>query len=456
MQLDERIKIFISYSWSDQQRVIDIVNRLRSDGIDTLIDVYDLQVGQDKYDFMERSVKDPTVNYVLIFSSKAYAQKADSRKGGVGDETQILSKEAYDLNKNRIKVILLERDEDGNECLPVYLGSKIYIDFSKPSNEEIEYEKLIRLLYEKPLFRKPALGSKPTYLDEEKVDLFPLRAELSKLPTGGTRRFSRFIDEVSKKIHETIAEAEIDYDNYLEYYGQLQNIREICVDYAVRYYENDGNISDLAIKLVETVVNCCPLGAPEIKVDLVRSFAHELLICMVAVIIYYDELEDLRALLSYKYELRSPYHSRNEFVTYSDIYHSSRAFDYINQKEDRKKICLQAEQMIGRIQYPYITKESFSTADLVMYHLRPILSSREHYWFPLSYLYFEGGIKLWARLESKLYLEYFKKVFSIDDNRLVNLISNNPYGRQMRLNGAWGEAPWISEFINVEKIGKDA
>lgn len=457
MQPDiETKKVFISYSWSDQPRVLSIVDKLLSSGVDVVVDVYDLRPGEDKYYFMERSVNDSDVDYVLIFSSKVYAEKANSRKGGVGDETQILSKEAYDLNRNKVQVILLERDENKSEHLPAYLNSKLYFDFSTPEREQIEFEKLVRFIYERPLFRKPALGSRPTYLDEEKIDLYPLREELSRLPIGGTRRFSRFIDEVGKKVHEVVFDADINIDNYLEYYGQLQNIREICVDYAVRYYENDGRISDLSKKLIETVANCYLVGTPEIKIDLVRSFAHELLICMVAIILYFDELEDLRAFLSYKFEMKDPYRGGNNFVTYSDIYHYSNVFEQINRKEQRKKICLHADQMVCREQYPHITQETLSTADLVMYHLRPILSTKEHYWFPLLYVYFDSGIKMWARLESKSYLKSFEEIFSIEEKRLTDLINNCPYRDGIGYTNSWGKAPWISAFIDVDKIGRDA
>ena len=102
MQPDvETRKVFISYSWSDQPRVLNIVERLLSSGIDVVMDVYDLEPGMDKYLFMERSVNDPAVDYVLIFSSKVYAKKADSREGGVGDEAQILSKRLMIAIKTR-------------------------------------------------------------------------------------------------------------------------------------------------------------------------------------------------------------------------------------------------------------------------------------------------------------------------------------------------------------------
>ena len=45
-------KVFISYSWKVQEKVIELAQRLISNGIDVILDVYDLKEGQDKYAFM--------------------------------------------------------------------------------------------------------------------------------------------------------------------------------------------------------------------------------------------------------------------------------------------------------------------------------------------------------------------------------------------------------------------
>ena len=42
-------KIFISYSWTVQDRVIELAERLIANGVDVVLDVYDLKEGQDKY-----------------------------------------------------------------------------------------------------------------------------------------------------------------------------------------------------------------------------------------------------------------------------------------------------------------------------------------------------------------------------------------------------------------------
>ena len=91
-------KVFISYSWTTQQhqeRVREWADRFLLDSVDVILDIYDLQEGQDKNAFMERVVTDPNVTHVLIFSDTGYAEKADARKQGVGTESQIISQEVY-------------------------------------------------------------------------------------------------------------------------------------------------------------------------------------------------------------------------------------------------------------------------------------------------------------------------------------------------------------------------
>lgn len=46
--------------------MVELAERLIANGIDVILDVWDLKPGHDKYAFMEQSVNDPSVNKVLI------------------------------------------------------------------------------------------------------------------------------------------------------------------------------------------------------------------------------------------------------------------------------------------------------------------------------------------------------------------------------------------------------
>jgi hypothetical protein len=85
-------KIFISYSWTTpahEEWVINLAQRLVSDGIEVVLDKWDLKPGHDKFAFMEQMVHSEDVDKVLIILDNKYAQKANDRSGGVGTETVI-------------------------------------------------------------------------------------------------------------------------------------------------------------------------------------------------------------------------------------------------------------------------------------------------------------------------------------------------------------------------------
>ena len=91
-------KVFVSYSHDSdvhKQWVLDLASRLRNNGVDVVLDVWDLNEGDDKYAFMEKTVTDESVTPVLVFSDAEYASKANARKAGVGTESQIISREVY-------------------------------------------------------------------------------------------------------------------------------------------------------------------------------------------------------------------------------------------------------------------------------------------------------------------------------------------------------------------------
>ncbi len=72
-------KVFISYSWSSpahKERVKAIADRLLSDGVDVVIDIYDLKEGNDKNAFMEKMIVDKSITNVLVMCDSVYAKKS--------------------------------------------------------------------------------------------------------------------------------------------------------------------------------------------------------------------------------------------------------------------------------------------------------------------------------------------------------------------------------------------
>ena len=161
-------RTFVSYSWSSlnhQTWVLQLAARLVEDGVDVTLDKWDLKPGYDPYVFMEQMVVDKTVTKVVIVCDRAYTEKANSREGGVGVESQILTPELYrKASQDKYAAILTERDEDGKAYVPAFFGGRIYIDFTGADREEPAYEELLRWLLDKPQFVKPQLGKAPDFI----------------------------------------------------------------------------------------------------------------------------------------------------------------------------------------------------------------------------------------------------------------------------------------------------
>src|ERR1700730_2772626 len=107
-------KVFISYSWTSnehQQWVLDLATALRDNGVDAILDKWDLKEGHDANAFMERMVTDETVEEVIIVLDRKYADKANARKGGVGTETQIITPQIYaSADQNKFVGVVSEVD----------------------------------------------------------------------------------------------------------------------------------------------------------------------------------------------------------------------------------------------------------------------------------------------------------------------------------------------------------
>ncbi|MHC1782026.1 MAG: TIR domain-containing protein [Anaerolineaceae bacterium] len=162
-------KLFISYSWSSlehEQMVFDLATELRQSGVDVILDDQ-IKEGHDAIAFMEKMVVDPEVKKVAIICDKKYALKADGRTGGVGTETQIISKEIYEKQgQEKFVVIVTEKEDDGQPCLPTYYKSRKYLDFCEISKYAENFDRLLRWIFNKPFFVKPELGNMPSYLME--------------------------------------------------------------------------------------------------------------------------------------------------------------------------------------------------------------------------------------------------------------------------------------------------
>lgn len=164
----EHPKVFISYSHDSSEHkrwVSELAVKLRRNGIDAILDQWDLGPGDDVTQFMERGIIDS--DRVLVVCTDQYVRKANAAEGSVGYERMIVTAQlVQDLGTD--KFIPIIRQASGQEKTPTFLGTRVYIDFTNDSQFDSEFDKLIHELHRVPVVEKPPLGRNP----------------FAKLPTG--------------------------------------------------------------------------------------------------------------------------------------------------------------------------------------------------------------------------------------------------------------------------------
>ena len=161
----ENPKVFISYSWENEDHnhwVKHFSEQLINDGVNAIIDQYDLTLGDRLPRFMEDSITNS--DYVLIICTPIYKEKSDARTGGVGYEGHIISGELL-LSSNERKFIPVIKQGNVSNALPIFLSGKLAIDLGNQKFYQNNYYDLITTLYGQK--RKPQLGVKPAFIKDK-------------------------------------------------------------------------------------------------------------------------------------------------------------------------------------------------------------------------------------------------------------------------------------------------
>jgi hypothetical protein len=155
-------RAFLSYAWENDSHatwVRHLAESLRRDGIQAILDQFDLALGSDQFSFMERSVKNS--NFVIVICTPTYAEKANSREGGVGYETRVITGEFAKQIESR-KFIPVLRSGDWDSAAPSYLKPIYGVDLRNDPYSEAQYHRLIRALHCEPV-QPPPIGPKPEF-----------------------------------------------------------------------------------------------------------------------------------------------------------------------------------------------------------------------------------------------------------------------------------------------------
>ena len=152
--------VFVSYSHDSPEHkkwVLKLATDLRTNGVNAILDTWELAPGQDLAAFMTAGIA--RSDRVLMICSASYVTKADGGSGGVGYERLIVTGElVQDIDTK--KFIPVMRGNPKNAA-PSFMGPRLYIDLNDDAKYEIVLESLLRELLGEPASVKPPLGSNP-------------------------------------------------------------------------------------------------------------------------------------------------------------------------------------------------------------------------------------------------------------------------------------------------------
>jgi len=153
-------RVFISYSHDSEEHktwVLQLATRLRSNGIDIILDRWNTKLGSDVAQFMEKGLS--KLDRVICICTDKYVTNANDGIRGVGYEKRIIVAE-YLSDQNNNYVIPLLRG-NGSGVLPTCLKGLFYIDFRNDNLYETKYEELLRDLLDEPVLPIPPIGKNP-------------------------------------------------------------------------------------------------------------------------------------------------------------------------------------------------------------------------------------------------------------------------------------------------------
>ena len=451
-------KLFVSYSWSNsphEQRVLELATELRQSGVDVILDKWDLKEGHDAVAFMERMVTDPEVAKVAIVCDETYATKADGREGGVGTETQIVSKEVYDKQaQDKFVAVVMERSPDGEPYLPTYYKSRIYIDLGEPDRYSDEFERLLRWIFNKPLYRRPELGTRPTFVSEGDHVSLGSTALFRRCLDGLTNHkahaeglLDEYCDLVTSNLERfRIVDAEGDFDEavvksiaeFLPYRNEL-----LQVFTAVARHAPGANFVRRLHRLLESLVPY--MNRPqeisswkEGDFDNFRFVIHELFLCALGVFLKHERFDEANLFLA------TPYYCPERSASGADVMAGFSVFqehlkslEHRNNRMKLRRVSLRADLLKERCQGTGMDFRYLMQADFVAF-MRAELESGD--WWPETLIYVErfgSPFEIFARSVSKSYFARVRVVLGTEDQEALERLLAS-YQNNSRILPRWG------------------
>jgi len=480
-------KVFISYSWNpivNKQKATTLAERLSNDGVNVIFDDWNLSEGQDKYQFMEQMVTDSAINRVLIICNKDYTDKANNKKGGVGTESLIMSDDIYSkADQKKFVPVLFERDSDGKEYVPVFIKSRIYIDLSNESIYEEQYERLLRNIYDKPLSKKPPLGTPPAYILQEDQTFLQTSHKVGAIKKAlleEKRNYQIYIDDYYNSFIKSLNQFVIaDSDLILQSqhidelvlikFEALKDLRNDYIFFLETLFTYSSELDlekfiEFYEKLIEFQLNQDTSGYPSqsraaLRTDQFKVFYYELFLYTTAVMVDKDRFKQLGQFLNHTFLVYNKQNGNTTpftFIIFNQIAESLNKFR--NDRLGMNRINISADLIKQRADHSMYPFEKLREYDIILYYLSCMATNSDTFqwskWFPQTTAYHVHRISMIDKMVSVRYFNKMRLIFNVDTKEeLKKKVEDALAANADRLQRWHYEFPQLEFVFDFERIG---
>jgi hypothetical protein len=183
--MPEHPKVFISYSHQNvdyEKTILQFSNKLRAEGIDATIDLYEQAPVEGWPRWMENQINN--ADYVLVVCCKSYYDKcySDNKSKGISWEINIVYQHIYDSTSQNTKFIPIIFEEADGKFILTPIKSFTYYNVGQAEG----YDKLYWRLRGINQTQKPPLGNyRPLPLKQQKSMFFASPIDIEKWNRAG-------------------------------------------------------------------------------------------------------------------------------------------------------------------------------------------------------------------------------------------------------------------------------
>jgi hypothetical protein len=329
--------------------------------------------------------------------------------------------------------VIAEKDGEGGAPVPAYYKGRIYIDLSDSGRFEGEYERLVRWVYDQPLYVKPPRGKKPTFLSETPAvavgNRSAMKRALDALRDGKIVAPAALEDYLSSVADDfeglrIVKVSDVQFDDQvvasIESFLPVRDELLAVIQAVSRYQPSDENLQHIHRFFEKLLTYYGPqptvMQWMDTDFDNFVFITYELFLHTLAIFIDAERFDQARSLIVTDFFVGSSRAFGNESMVASNVIDGQlKSLEWRNSRLNLRRASVQADLLRERCKSGAVRFESVAQADIVLYmHFR---MRADLWWYPLTAIFLgmsHKALPVFARASSNKYFNKLRVLLGFD------------------------------------------